>query len=79
MQKKSHGYGSVFACSGAVVHKQFVLTAAHCVSSVDPDDLIVALGQHDLVDETGVLLEPVLVDVKEIIKHDGIIGFYNFL
>ncbi|KAB7496557.1 Chymotrypsin-like elastase family member 2A, partial [Armadillidium nasatum] len=58
-----------FACSGALIHESFVLTSAHCVTSVNVQkDFVVVLGQHDLYDDFYIL-EPLVVDVKEVILH----------
>lgn len=53
-------------CGGSVVAEDVVLTAAHCVDDLDPDDLVVFTGSVDL--ESDDLVETAVADIH--VAHD---------
>lgn len=64
------GIVMLFACSGALVHKDFVLTSAHCVA-VTNSDFSVSLGDWDLSDDASHILDTKLIKVADVIMHPG--------
>ncbi|XP_043221171.1 uncharacterized protein LOC122381264 [Amphibalanus amphitrite] len=60
-----------FACSGALVHSSWVLTAARCVADTEPADIKVTVGDWNLDETRPVSLPPVAVDVTRIRTSPG--------
>lgn len=51
-------------CGASLVGAGWVLTAAHCMEGVSPEEIQVVVGVHDLAKDTGRR-----IDVKQIISH----------
>ncbi|XP_068218850.1 uncharacterized protein [Palaemon carinicauda] len=64
------GIVQLFTCSGALIHKQFVLTSAHCVT-ITNTDFSVSLGDWDLSDEANHIFDTELIKVVDVIVHPG--------
>jgi secreted trypsin-like serine protease len=45
------------SCTGAVVDRYWVITAAHCLHDMDPEDYEVIIGRDDLNSTAGEVLE----------------------
>ncbi|XP_015120601.2 complement factor D-like [Diachasma alloeum] len=51
-------------CGGAIIHKRYIVTAAHCVQNVSPSALTIVVG-------TNAWMKPgQMYDVERIISHD---------
>ncbi|XP_064090184.1 uncharacterized protein LOC135204108 [Macrobrachium nipponense] len=64
------GIVQLFVCSGALIHKQFVLTSAHCVA-ITNTDFSASLGEWDLSDEAHHVFDTELIKIVDIIIHPG--------
>ena len=64
-------------CSGSLISKTYVLTAAHCVKDKEPEDISIMAGAHERPGTKKVAEERQERQVKRIVSHPKFIGKFG--
>lgn len=56
-------------CGGSIIRDNWILSAAHCLTDTEPDDIVVVVGAHRRTEESSAY------DVAEIIVHEDFRGY----
>ncbi|KAL7640661.1 UNVERIFIED_CONTAM: hypothetical protein RMT77_008936 [Armadillidium vulgare] len=62
---KRRGPSNIYFCSGVLLNKNYVITAAHCV--LEPDPFFARFGEHDYKTPSSTVPED--IEVKDVIFH----------
>ncbi|XP_025411134.1 venom serine protease-like [Sipha flava] len=56
-------------CGAVIIGKHHVLTAAHCMTDVNPFQIILLVGDHDFINHGGNIDPSILMEISEIYIH----------